>query len=196
MQTTLPPEHAIMERNALFSAALQLISEGKFFRSTLEEIAFHARISGATVAYIFQSKETLSTDLVETVIDKISLIIDREVDSAATFKDGFFNLWYSLFTFYAENPHVIALLEQYKNVSSVTRRKHPSVSGGLVDFFDVPDRPAAPNLNAETLAFLYHENIITAVKMKLTHLSVADDLEVSKLPQLFWQSLTVTDTGD
>lgn len=196
MQTTLPPEHATMERNALFNAALQLISEGKFFRSTMEEIAFHARISAATVAYIFQSKETLSTDLVETVVDKISLIIDREADAATTFKHGFFNLWYALFRFYAENPHVIALLEQYKNVSSVTCRKHPAVSAGLVDFFDVPDRPAAPNLNTETLAFLYHENIITAVKMKLTHSSVADDFEVDKLPQLLWQSLTVTDAAD
>lgn len=195
MQTTLAPEQAVMERNALFNAALRLISEGKFFRSTMEEIAFHAKISGATVAYIFQNKETLSTDLVDSVINKISSIINREAKQSVTFKDGFFNLWHALFAFYSENPHIIALLEQYKNVSSVTNRKHPGVAGELVEFFNIPDRPADPNLNSETLAFLFHENILTAVKMRLTNLPAGDDLEVDKLPQLFWQSLTIANSS-
>jgi len=191
MQTTLSPQNTALERNALFDASLQLISEGRFFPNTMREVAFRARMSAATASYIYQSKNQLEIDLVENVVDKITSVMNRAIAKGGTFKEVFFDLWYALSKFYVKNPPVISLLEQFGNLSS-SSAEYPGSSPALVGFFSPANLPQTfkPG-NAEVIAFLYHESIMTGVRMKLRNLSGADDIDMRNLPHALWVSMCI-----
>ena len=189
MHKTLSPNSTVQERKLLFDASMQLISNGKFLNATMQEIAYQARMSEATVAYIFENRTHLLAELIEYTASNIYGMIDDTTRlSARPFKDRFFELWKRLHQCYS-TPGMPAFLQQFnvltKNARSLTL--YPGYAPRLVDFFRNAPSALIDVSDAETVAYLFHENALTAAQMK-TRAGMSDNLNLH-MPEMLWKYL-------
>ena len=189
MHKTLSPNSTVQERKLLFDASMQLISNGKFLNATMQEIAYQARMSEATVAYIFENRTHLLAELIEYTASNIYGMIDDTTRlSARPFKDRFFELWKRLHQCYS-TPGMPAFLQQFnvltKNARSLTL--YPGYAPRLVDFFRNAPSGLIDVSDAETVAYLFHENALTAAQMK-TRAGMSDNLNLH-MPEMLWKYL-------
>ena len=189
MHKTLSPNSTVQERKLLFDASMQLISNGKFLNATMQEIAYQARMSEATVAYIFENRTHLLAELIEYTASNIYGVIDDTTRlSARPFKDRFFELWKRLHQCYS-TPGMPAFLQQFnvltKNARSLTL--YPGYAPRLVDFFRNAPSGLIDVSDAETVAYLFHENALTAAQMK-TRAGMSDNLNLH-MPEMLWKYL-------
>src|SRR5918993_5542589 len=160
MHKTLSPNSTIQERKMLFDASMHLINNGKFLNATMQEIAFQARMSEATVSYIFENRTQLLADLIEYAVGNIYGVIDDATRlGIRPFKDRFFTLWKQLHYCYASTHGMPAFLLQYdvlaKNARTLTL--YPGFAPRLVDFFRSAPEGLIDVADAETVAYLFHE---------------------------------------
>lgn len=192
MQKTLSPQSTVQERRALFTASMQLIGNGRFLNSTMQEIAYQARMSEATVAYIFENRQHLLAELMEYMAASIYVVVNEATRSnARPFKERFFELWRRLHQCYTSTPGLPAFLQQFdvlsKNARSLTI--YPGYTQKLIDFFR--DAPAGiiDVSDAETIAYIFHENVLTAAQMKTRAAGMSHDIN-ARMPEMLWQYLS------
>jgi len=191
MQKTLSPKSTVQERKLLFDASMQLISNGRFLNATMQEIAFQARMSEATVSYIFENRTHLLADLLEYTASNIYGVIDDATRlSARPFKDRFFELWKKLHHCYASTHGMPAFLNQFdvlsKNARSLTI--YPAYARRLVEFFKSAPAGLIDVSDAETIAYLFHENVLSAAQVKARASEISDDIN-RHLPEMLWKYL-------
>ncbi|MGC3946546.1 MAG: TetR/AcrR family transcriptional regulator [Chryseolinea sp.] len=191
MQKTLSPKSTVQERKLLFDASMHLIGNGRFLNATMQEIAYQARMSEATVAFIFENRTHLLNDLIEYTVGNTNDIIDDATKtSARPFKDRFFDLWKKLYSIYVSTPGLPAFLQQYdvlsKNARSV--KLYPGYSPRLVDFFKHAPSGLLDVSDAETIAYLFHENVLTAAQMKTRSASRPESIN-AHMPEMLWKYL-------
>lgn len=196
MQKTLSPQSTVQERKLLFDASLLLISKGRFLNATMQEIAYQARMSEATVAYIFEHRTHLLGDLLTfTATNIYDLIDDATRLSARPFKERFFELWKRLHRHYVATPGLPAFLQQFdilsKNARSIAI--YPGYAPRLVDFFKNAPAGSIDVSDAETIAYIFHENVVTSAQMKMRATAMTDDV-MAHMPEMLWKYLA-TDYG-
>lgn len=180
----------------LFDASLLLISKGRFLNATMQEIAYQARMSEATVAYIFEHRTHLLGDLLTfTATNIYDLIDDATRLSARPFKERFFELWKRLHRHYVATPGLPAFLQQFdilsKNARSIAI--YPGYAPRLVDFFKNAPAGSIDVSDAETIAYIFHENVVTSAQMKMRATAMTDDV-MAHMPEMLWKYLA-TDYG-
>lgn len=185
------------ERQAFFKASLKLVGQGKFLSTSIEEIAFMARVSSLSLPYIFESRQKLIEDLLQHVLSNIDEIINKAICKADPDKDKFFSVWTSLFDHYVNHPDQIALMMQFDSFitpSSASRQVYPGIGRGLTDLFRSFERNGILcNANAETSAYIFHEHILTTARMQSSKASLAIHFDVSLMPLMLWDSLVNQD---
>jgi AcrR family transcriptional regulator len=190
MHKTLSPTSTVQERKLLFDASMHLISNGKFLNATMQEIAFQARMSEATVAYIFENRTHLLAELIEYTASNIYGVIDDTTRlSARPFKDRFFDLWKRLHQCYSATPGMPAFLQQFNVLTKNARSLmlYPGYAPRLVDFFRNAPSGLIDVSDAETIAYLFHENALTAAQMK-TRAGMSDNIN-THMPEMLWKYL-------
>lgn len=191
MHKTLSPNSTVQERKLLFDASMQLIGNGRFLNATMQEIAFQARMSEATVSYIFENRTHLLADLIEYTAKNIYNVIDDATRlSARPFKDRFFELWKKLHFCYASTPGMPAFLHQFDVLSKNARSLavYPGHARRLVDFFKSAPAGLIDVSDAETIAYLFHENVLSAAQMKSRTTDISDDINMH-MPEMLWNYL-------
>lgn len=191
MQKTLSPKSTVQERKLLFDASMHLISNGRFLNATMQEIAYQARMSEATVAFIFENRTHLLADLIEYAVGNINNIIDDATKSnTLLFKDRFFELWKRLYSCYGSTPGLPAFLQQYDVLSKSARslKLYPGYSERLVEFFRNAPSGLLDVSDAETIAYLFHENVLTAAQMKTRTASRPESVN-THMPEMLWKYL-------
>jgi len=192
MHKTLSPQSTVQERKLLFDASMHLINNGRFLNATMQEIAFQARMSEATVAYIFENRTQLLAELIEYTAGNIYSVIDDTTRlSTLLFKDRFFHLWKRLHNCYSTTHGLPALLQQFDVLSKNARSLvlYPGYAPRLVDFFRSAPAGLIDVSDAETVAYLFHENALTAAQMKTRAAGISDDINVH-MPEMLWKYLT------
>ena len=192
MHKTLSPNSTIQERKLLFDASMHLINNGKFLNATMQEIAYQARMSEATVSYIFENRTQLLADLIEYTVSNINGVIDESTRlSIRPFRDRFFALWKQLHSCYVSTHGMPAFLQQYevlsKNARSLTL--YPGYAQRLIDFFRSAPDGLINVSDAETIAYLFHENALTAAQMKTRTEGISGDISVH-MPEMLWRYVT------
>lgn len=175
----------------LFDASMHLISNGRFLNATMQEIAYQARMSEATVAFIFENRTQLLADLIEFIAGNTQDIIDDATrPNTRPYKDRFFDLWKRLYNSYVSTPGLPAFLQQYDVLSKNARslRIYPGYSQCLVDFFRNAPSTLVDGSDAETVAYLFHENVLTAAQMK-TRTSGRPESVNTHMPEMLWKYL-------
>ncbi|HTF20608.1 MAG TPA: TetR/AcrR family transcriptional regulator [Chryseolinea sp.] len=193
MYKTLSPKSTVQERKLLFDASMHLISNGRFLNATMQEIAFQARMSEATVAYIFENRTQLLAELIEYTAGNIYGVIDDTTRlSIRPFKDRFFDLWSRLHQCYATTHGMPAFLQQFdvlsKNARSLTL--YPGYAPRLVDFFRSAPSGLIDVSDGETVAYMFHENVLTAAQMKTRAAGMSDDINLH-MPEMLWKYLAI-----
>lgn len=189
VKKTLDPSIIAFEREAFFKASLRLIKEGRFKLAPMDEIAFRARISGLATPFIFESKENLFSDLVKNVTSQIAKVITNELSKSGSFKQKFFALWLGLYEYYSKHPGVVSFIEQKETLcqsSSVNVCR--DVFELLIDFFRTANGEFSNDISSETLASVYHENVLSAVKLTSNAGPASEHLRLKLLPLLLWET--------
>jgi len=156
----------VPERNAFFNASLRLVKQGRFQNASMSEIAFVARINARTVPYVFESRDELVSELGATITSQITTTMNDVFDSVGTFKEKFFNGWSALYEYYTVHPNVIAFMDQFGSLAQ-NHVVYPGNAKVLIDFFRrSATSEVSAALNAETLAYFYHDNILSAARMR------------------------------
>lgn len=182
-----------MEKNAIFDASLKLLRAGKFQGTPLAEIAFLSRMSSRLIENVFETRERLLGELSVSLTSKIIEIIEDAGARSRSFRESFFHVWTALYKYYTRNPDVIAFMEQFESikVSKDPRVIHPANSAALIELFTHPDCPFE---NTETLAAIFHSNVLSAAKMS----SASDFNDLNLQPdffsQLLWNGLFCSET--
>ncbi len=170
MKTIIKSDNLKMEKKAIFEASLKLLSEGKFYASSLAEIAFQANLSGTMILYVFESRGNLLQEMSESLTKQIVDTLYEAGKYSLDFKERFFDNWMALYRFYTICPHAIAFIEQFENLKSLPHPEriiHPAKSNPLIDLFkNGIDREMDRYPNAEMLAVIFHANALTAAKIK------------------------------
>ena len=190
MQKTLSPKSTVQERKLLFDASMHLIGNGRFLNATMQEIAFQARMSEATVAFIFENRTHLLADLIEYTVGNINEIIeDATRSSVRPFRDRFFDLWKRLYSSYSSTPGLPAFIQQYDVLSKNARslKLYPGHSQRLIDFFSNAPSGLLDVSDAETIAYLFHENVLTAAQMK-SRVGRNENAN-THMPEMLWKYL-------
>lgn len=186
MNSTIDPIR--LEKTAVFDVSLKLLREGKFHATPLDEIAYMAKISGNLMDWVFQSRENLLAELSEVTIVKLENEIENVVRKSDTFKDRVFATWSTFYEFYTRYPDMIAFVEQFDSVQKMVpggKITYPGKFRAIVHLFegnDAHENQATP----ETLAWLLHENALSASKMNTLNKSLSDP---GILAEFFWQGL-------
>lgn len=103
------------KKKAIFESTLELVTEHGFHGTPMSLVAKRAGVAAGTIYHYFESKEKLICELFEYVRKQAVEVVLKEVQSDLPFKDCFFNLWFSLFSFYKENQNVLKFFEQFTN---------------------------------------------------------------------------------
>ena len=183
-----------MEKNAIFDASLKLLKAGKFQGTPLVEIAFLSRMSSRLIENVFATREELLGELSSTLTSRIIGIIEDAGARSTSFRESFFYIWNALYKYYTRNPDVIAFMDQFETIKvsqKAPRMVHPANSTPLIQLFT---RPECPFENKETLAAIFHSNVLSAAKM-----SCAPDfndliLQPEFFSQLLWNGLSCSET--
>ena len=188
---TLNPINAMLERNAFYDASLRLVKDGKFQAMSVTEIAFMARISERAIPFIFESRERLVSDLIEHVTSQIANTIEGAAKKSTSYKQRFFDVWHALYEHYTKNPNVIAFIEQFDNINK-KGFLHPASTAALIDLFKKAQiGEVIKPVNAETLAYIFHENVVTAAKMHASKLFADINFAPQQFPEMLWTSVSV-----
>lgn len=193
MQKTLSPQSTVQERKLLFDASMQLISNGRFLNATMQEIAFQARMSEATAYYIFENRPQLLAELIEHTSGHIYAVIDDATRlSVRPFKERFFELWKRLHFCYANTPGLPSFLQQYDVLSKSARSLtlYPGYAQRLVDFFKSAPAGVIDVSDADTVAYIFHENVLTAAQTKARFAGMSEDIN-ARMPEMLWKYLAV-----
>ena len=177
------------EKQAIFQVSLRLLREGRFHATTMGEIAHLANISAAMMERIFKTREKLLEELRNVVTLQIQQELDASVQITGSLKDRFLNAWLALYHFYTRYPDVIAFIDQYENLKKSLDPlpvKHPATFQSLIDL--LKDDKITSATTGETLAWLLHENALSAAKMNTRHLSPPDPRTVA---EIFWKGITL-----
>src|SRR5688572_11131039 len=177
------------EKNAIFDASLKLLKAGKFQGTPLAEIAFLSRMSSRLIENVFETRERLLGELSATLTSRIIRIIEDAAARSKSFRESFFHVWTALYKYYTRNPDVIAFMEQFETIKVLQKDPrviHPGNSTPLIQLFEHPDCPFE---NKETLAAIFHSNVLSAAKM--TSASDFNDLKLQPefLSQLLFKGL-------
>ncbi|MEX2234786.1 MAG: hypothetical protein WD824_21670 [Cyclobacteriaceae bacterium] len=183
-----------MEKNAIFEASLKLLKAGKFQGTPLAEIAFLSKMSSRLIENIFNTRENLLCEMSAMLTSRIIRVIADAGEKSRSFKESFFQVWTALYKYYTRNPDVIAFMEQFETIKVSQKEPrviHPGNSTPLIQLFTHPDCPLE---NRETLAAIFHSNVLSAAKM-----SSASDFNDLKLQpeffsQLLWNGLCCSET--
>ncbi len=200
MQKTLSPQSTVPERRLLFDASMHLIGNGKFLNATMQEIAYQARMSEATIVFIFENRPQLLGELIEHVSGNISAIItDTTGPNMRPFKERFFDLWKRLFNYYTSHPALPAFLQQFDVLAKSARSiaAYPGNSQRLIDFFRSAGSGVIEDTDMESVAYIFHENVVTASQMKLRNRGDArrdmspdrSDAMIAHMPEMLWSYL-------
>lgn len=196
VKKTLDPRIIAFEREAFFRASLKLIKEGRFQLAPMDEIAFRARISGLATPFIFESKESLFSDLVENVTSQIAKVINNELSKSYSFKQKFFALWLALYDYYSRHPGVVSFIEQKETLcQSSSVNVCPDVFELLIDFFRTAKGEFLNDISSETLASVFHENVLTAVKLTSNAAPATEHLRLKLLPLLLWETYVCAESN-
>lgn len=194
MKTIIKSDNLKMEKKAIFEASLKLLSEGKFYASSLAEIAFQANLSGTMILYVFESRETLLQEMSESLTKQIVNTLEDAGKYSLDFKERFFDSWMALYRFYTICPHVIAFIEQFENLKSLPHPEkiiHPAKSNPLLELFnneEIREMDSYPN--AEMLAVIFHANALTAAKIK-SNTQFNSTSTPEDLVEILWNGLNV-----
>jgi AcrR family transcriptional regulator len=191
MHKTLSPQSTVQERKLLFDASMHMINNGRFLNATMQEIAFQARMSEATVAYIFENRTQLLADLMVYTTNNIHTVVDDATRlSARSFKERFFDLWKRLHLFYTSTPHMPAFLQQFEVLSKSARSLtiYPGYGQRLIDFFRNAPAGLIDVSDAETIAYLFHENVLSSAQMKTRATSVSEGIN-THMAEMLWKYL-------
>ena len=193
---TLHPSIIEFERQAFFNASLKLIKEGRFQFAPMDEIAFRARISGLATPFIFESKENLFSDLVENVTSQIAKVINNELSKSGSFKEKFFALWLALYDHYSKHPGVVSFIEQKGTLcQSSSVNVCPDVLELLIAFFGTEKGELSNDIGREALAAVFHENVLTAAKLKSNAAPESEHLRLKLLPLLLWETYVCAESN-
>lgn len=191
MQKTLSPNSTVQERKLLFDASMLLIGNGRFLNATMQEIAFQARMSEATVAFIFENRTQLLAELIDYTAGNIHDILDESTRlSTRPYKERFFDLWTRLYNHYVSTPGLSAFLQQFdilsRNAGSLL--VYPGYAPSLANFFKNAPSGLLDVSDAETVAYLFHENVLTAAQMRKRATTRPESFN-SHMPDMLWKYL-------
>ena len=157
----------------------------------MSEIAYHANLTEATVRHFFENRNDLITELSVETAEKIRTIIDRSPAGVLSFQERFHRVWVSLYEFYSRNPAIVSFVEQCGMLGHDDDAKaiEERFAEPLVGFFRPAPETMVEKLSAETLAAVFHGNILTAVKLRGNHYSQVRENEIRLLPALLWSGL-------
>jgi len=192
MHKTLSPQSTVQERKLLFDASLQLINQGRFLNATMQEIAFQARMSEATVLYIFENRTQLLAELIAYITANIHTVVDDATRlSARPFKERFFELWKRLHQFYSATPNMPSFLQQFDVLSKSARSiaLYPGYAPRLVDFFKNAPVGLIDVSDAVTMAYLFHENVVSSAQMKTRAIGVSEEIN-TQMAEMLWKYLS------
>lgn len=178
-----------MEKRAIFEVSLRLLKEGKFHATPMAEIAYLSKMSDLLMEHVFESREKLLTELSEMMIRKIETKIQEASAQRFDFKDRVFDCWIALYQFYTRFPDMISFVEQFDNVKhlpSPLKLVHPGRSSALIDLFTEQEQIAVETA-PETLAWLLHENALSAAKMNVLNANYS--MSPERLAEFFWNGL-------
>ena len=186
-QMNLTIDQTRFEKQAIFEVSLKLLSEGRFHAMKMDEIAFLANISAAMMERVFKTREKLLEELATVVTLQIQTELDASGQNTASLKERFLSSWLALYQFYTRYPDVVAFIDQFENLKKSLDPlpiKHPATFQSLIDLFN--DDNIASDTPRETLAWLLHENALSAAKMNLHHPSPTDPRIVAGM---FWRGM-------
>lgn len=186
IQKTLNPSVVEYERKAFFRAALKLVEAGKFQFASMDEIAFHARISSMAIPFIFASKEDLFSALVDDVVIQIDHVVAAVDKVPGSFKGKFFETWLRLYEYYTKYPGVISLIEQMENEGQAGLNS--GIIKTLSEFLRTGQDELSHYINVDAMASVFHENVLTAAKMKSVDVPELENLRLKLLPLLLWEA--------
>lgn len=175
------------EKQTIFKVSLELLKEGRFHAAQLSEIAFRAKMSDALMERIFLTREKLLQELTAVVIERIRSEVDEAGKYESDLKERFINAWMALYQFYTRHPEVIAFVDQFETLKQILEPEHfihPASLKTLVDLF--ADERLHDDTPRETLAWLFHENALSAAKINAR---AAKPSQPRKLAEMFWRGL-------
>jgi hypothetical protein len=158
------------EREMIFASALKLIKEGRYANSSRSEVAYHADLSERTTQFFYQTQDGLTEQLSWYVKESIQRIIHTALQEQTSFRGKFNSVWLNLYSFYKQNPNVLAFIE---NCTEVTANlKHPVTSGWLfaevIELFEQHRHEIGNDLTAEALVAIFNGNIAVTAKTALS----------------------------
>lgn len=178
------------EKQRIFEVSLRLLSEGRFHATSMAEIASLAKMSSAMMDIAFESRDKVLAELMEATLSNIERPVREAGLTSATFKDRFFKSWQALFQFYSQHPHAISFVEQFEDIQ---RRAypvdlvHPARLKSLVEIFRF-QTDLKTDMPPESLAWLLHENALTAAKMNVVR-SCNVSSSAYRLVDILWKGI-------
>jgi hypothetical protein len=137
--------------------------------------------------FIFASKETLFSALVDHVVVEIDHVVAAVNKEPGPFKKKFLAMWLGLYEYYTKQTGVISLIEQMEN------ERRSGLSAGIINalsgFLSGGKDELSTHLKTEALASFVHESVLISVKMKSVDVPELENLRLQLLPLLLWESL-------
>jgi AcrR family transcriptional regulator len=181
-----------IERRVIFDTALKLIRAGKFQATSMTEIAHLAGVDENVALYFFESREKLLRELSGYVTDSISKIVKETVKDELSFQNRFFKVWSALYQYYTQHPGMIAFIEQASvlTTSIKCRITEKDLIPVLEDLFRSAPENSIVSLKRETLASVFHGNVITAAKLYHDNHLIHTETDLKNIALILWSGIT------
>lgn len=101
------------KREAILSAALNLIAEQGFHGTPMSQIAKRAGVSAGIIYHYFENKDDLITALYVDMKRQFGEMLVREYDPSLPLREQFHRILAKSLRFYLAEPHMVVFTEQF-----------------------------------------------------------------------------------
>ncbi|AKD04714.1 TetR/AcrR family transcriptional regulator [Pontibacter korlensis] len=181
------------KKKAIFESTLGLVREKGFHGTPVSLVAKNAGVAAGTIYHYFDSKETLMRELFDYIQQQVIHVVLTEDKKDTSFKECFFNIWFSLFSFYSGNPNVFRFMEQFINSPYNTGERElgkDEFHRLLFRFFERGiNEGALKPMNPKLLGTLAFSNVITTAKILSSGRLELQEGELEQIPQILWEGM-------
>ncbi|MFD2999195.1 TetR/AcrR family transcriptional regulator [Pontibacter toksunensis] len=183
------------KKKAILESTLELVKENGFHGTPMSMVAKKAGVAAGTIYHYFDSKDRLICELYSYVRQQSIQAIVTVDDTTLPYQERFFAIWWSLYSFYINNPNVLRFFEQFVNSpynAKMEEIRNDEFHKLLYCFFrgGIEQGHLRP-VNPEILGVLVHGSIITTAKVYGSGKIPFGDEELKQIAQILWDGISV-----
>ena len=182
------------KEQAIYDAAIQLITANGFADTSMSKIAKAADVSAATIYVYFENKEDMLNKTYTHVKREIAAALGKGLQPKLTVEEAFKVIWNNFYKYAVKNSVKFSFTEQFANsplVDRVHKEEAMSYFQTLFEWFERGKREKIfKDVQAEIFAAFAFAPLIGLVKQHFCGEVVLDTKLLKTVYEITWKSVT------